>query len=206
MPPLGRWLAVPAALLLLSSCASWRELNSGPRQPTTTRPAPRLKTMVATYDDAEYAPYREMGSGRITGQAFGRSSDGATYSGAGLGVYLSPVTKYSREWYQRTVLRGDSLSNFDPRARSFITRTVAGIDSDFFFDHLPAGEYYVVSWISWEEADREGSVVGRKVCVGSTVRLEAGAAVDVVLEPVSNWNGWRRTWYPAIADTAIVGR
>lgn len=207
MPPLGRWsrLAAVLSLLLLTSCARWHALNTGAREPTKAPPV-RAKPMSATYDDAEYAPYREIGSGRITGQAFGRSSDGTTYSAAGLGVYLSPVTSYSREWYRRTVLRGDSLSNFDPRARSFITRTVAGTDGDFYFDHLPAGEYYVISWINWDEPDGEGGSSYRKICVGSSVRLSAGADVDVVLEPISLWNGWRRAWYPAVPDTSILAR
>jgi len=206
MPPLGRWFqfaAVLLALLLLASCARWHALNTGPRQPPP-RPAPRPTPMVTPYDDAEYARYREPGTGRITGQAFARSSDGVTYSAAGQGVYISPVTSYSREWYRRTVLRGDSIANFDPRARGFVTRTVADIDGEFFFAQLPAGEYYVVSWVSWTESDGE-STTPRRVCLGRQVRLDEGASVDAVLEPVSLWNPSRRVWYPTVPDTLVTG-
>lgn len=130
-----RWIVPVLGCALLASC--------GP------------KARVTTFDPAEYAPYREKGTGVVAGQAFVRTAGGRVVTAAGREVYLYPATKDAEEWYQRSVIGEEQLEAMqEPGAREAVTstrrKTLADADGRFTFEGLPAGDYYVTSLITWE--------------------------------------------------------
>ena len=107
-------------------------------------PRPRL----ATFEEAGYAPFNQDGTGVIDGQAFLKTRDGTVMYGADCPVYVDPVTSYSMEWWNMTVLQGVPLQPADSRSKRWEAR--ADADGKFRFDGLPPGEYYVACPITWE--------------------------------------------------------
>ena len=57
-------------------------------------------------NEREYAPYRERGSARITGQVTMTTSAGTTLVGSACQVRLTPVTDDSTRYIQDVVLKG----------------------------------------------------------------------------------------------------
>lgn len=122
-------LLTAAASVVLCSCAA----------------QPRL----AIFNEAEYAPFRKGGTGKITGQAFMRTKGGDVKYAAGQQVNLNPVTTYSKEWFERAVLGGQTLAPADPRLGAEEKHTLADAEGRFEFNGLAAGDYYLTSWLTW---------------------------------------------------------
>jgi hypothetical protein len=120
-----------AALILLAGCA--------------TSPIQR----TAVYNPAEYAPYAHPGNGRIIGQAFMETVGGDVKYAAGNPVILHPVTSYTTEWFEKTIVQGLKLTQGDPRGNQYVMQTTANAEGRFAFEHLPAGQYYLTCPIIW---------------------------------------------------------
>lgn len=173
-------------LAVIAGCASWRELNSGHSTAVQAGKAPSSRT--AHFVPEEYAPYSGAGDAVITGQAFTKNSRGDVKFGAGDTVTLEPITSYSKEWWQRTALRGEDLEAADPRASAFTRVATADAEGRFKFDELPAGEYYVDCRITWEARSstlKDAYMETQGVCVGKRIHVDTGESVDAVLVPVS---------------------
>jgi len=109
------------------------------------------KKRLATFDPAEYERYQVAGTGSIEGQAFLVRDDGVPVPAAGRTIFCNPVTSYSTEFYNRWVLNYEVLEDADPRAdAAAFWKTTGDAEGRFRFDGLPAGEYYVYSWINWK--------------------------------------------------------
>lgn len=133
--------------------------------------------------ESEYAPYAGQGTGSLIGQAFLKTRGGDVRYAAGNDVYLNPVTSYSTEWFDVAIRGGQPISEGDPRVQAFTRTTVADGEGRFEFNNLPAGDYYVVTWVFWEVPSgayggmtTTGGPVGSKVTVrdGETTRVIVG--------------------------------
>jgi hypothetical protein len=140
----------------------------------------------AQFDPAEYTPYDQPGTSVLAGQAFLRTRGGEVRYGAGSEVYLSPVTSYSKEWWNQVVVRNAKFSSGpDPRASKYMKVAVADGEGRFTFAGLPAGDYFVVSSVYWEVPGGYGlsSTGGR---VGRQVHVGQGQQVTLVLNELDS--------------------
>jgi hypothetical protein len=138
---------------------------------------------TATFNPDEYASYDEPGKGVITGQAFLRTRGGEVRYGAGSEVSLTPVTTYSREWWDLAIVGRKRLATGDPRVQAYTRKVLANGEGRFSFGNLPPGEYYVVTSVFWEvPSGSSRSATGQ--IVGQQVRLEHGGYVALVLNDV----------------------
>ena len=145
---------------------------------------PRIHARQRTFEASEYAPYEARGTAEISGLATARArwGDGMLY-GAEDTVYLFPATRYTDEWWQRTLVEGEYLTEPDPRSLAFMRTTIADEQGRFRFRSLPAGEYYVVCIIV-RDPDWAGSRL-QVVNLGRRIHLDPNERADVALKPMS---------------------
>lgn len=165
---------IPLGMFVLLGCA--QKAPPVVIEPRTTR-----------YNEQEYAPYASQGTSSITGQAFLKTRGGDVKYGAGNEIVLTPRTSYSSEWWTKAVLQDHVLAPGDSLAEGFSGYTVADGEGRFRFDSLPAGEYFVITEVSWEVPapsgrsyllERTGALVGQGVAV------RPGQSVQVILPQV----------------------
>jgi hypothetical protein len=135
------------------------------------------------YDESEYAPYRARGTGDLTGQARAKNRWGDVRYASEDTVYLFPATPYTDEWWERTLVDGEYLTDPDPRSLEFMRRRVTDHQGRFEFGHLPPGDYYLVCTITWDVYGEDHPV--QVLNLGKRVRIVAGDPAHVILEPVS---------------------
>jgi hypothetical protein len=104
---------------------------------------------VAKYDPAEYARYAGRGTARVSGQAFAKTVGGDVKCAAGNIVWLYPVTSMTTEWYNTAIKGGKPMKAGDERMMQHSRKTIADGSGNFEFGGLPAGDYYVVTQVSW---------------------------------------------------------
>jgi hypothetical protein len=104
---------------------------------------------TAVYEPREYAPYAGTGTGKITGQAFLKTVGGDVKYAAGNLINLHPVTSLTREWFERMVVQGVPLGEGNPHSDDLRRLTQADAEGRFTFDHLPPGDYYVTTNLTW---------------------------------------------------------
>jgi len=168
LAPLTR--ARPLLLLaaLVSGCAH-----------ATGSPAAR----ETTFNELEYAQYAYAGTGTISGQVVLRGQDGQTQPAQGSQVSLNPVTSYSTEWWNRTVVGGLNLRSADEREQKYLRTAVTDAEGRFAFGDLPRGEYFVVAALNTAAA-ATGTSGPSNSLVGQRVHLTEGGKVDLVLNDV----------------------
>lgn len=137
----------------------------------------------APFVETEYTQYAYAGTGSITGQVVLRTEGGQTRPAAGSLVSLNPVTSYSTEWWNRTVVGGLNLRSADEREQKYLRTAVADEEGRFAFSELPRGEYFVVAALpsgptATGKAGPSGAMVGQRV------HLTEGGKVDLVLNDV----------------------
>lgn len=111
-----------------------------------TQPQPRL----VAFNEEEFAPYDQPGTGVILGQAFMVTRGGDVKNGAGRDVMCVPVTSYSTEVHERWVIGYQPLVDGDPRSKKYSRRAMCNGDGNFRIENLPAGDYYLWCPIEWE--------------------------------------------------------
>lgn len=116
----------------------------------TTNNAP-VATITASYNAAEYAPYRKPGSGKVVGQAFLKTVGGDVKYGAGDNVALMPVTSLTSDVWNKLVLQNLPVQNLlaTPHVLDCGRKAVGDGEGHFEFDNLPPGEYYLYCVILW---------------------------------------------------------
>jgi hypothetical protein len=131
------WL-VPVTLagLFFSSCAT----------------APR----ALPFNDAEFARYREPGTGVVTGRAFMTLRDRTIRVADNAPVDLEPATGYTTETRDRMWINGENLEPPDDRLSNYIQGVVSDNDGYFRFSHIAPGDYYVVCHALWRERFNSG--------------------------------------------------
>lgn len=152
-------LAILASGLWLAACA----------------PQPQIINLSSTFDPAEVKFILTDGDATITGQAFLRQSGGGVVTCAGSTVYLTPRTKYAEERSQHIygstlggLFRG-VLPKFVPDSSEYhelIRTTQCDAQGDFEFSNVPAGKYYVGTWVQWVIANvQQGGAISKPVDV-----------------------------------------
>ena len=144
---------------------------------TTQQPQAQRAQFVAE----EYAKYDQPGNATIRGQGFLRQRGGTVVTAAGSSVYLNPSTSYSAEWYT-CALAGVALQPPDERAAKYVRQAQADAEGRFTFRDLPAGEYFVLTSVSWDApVGYKGGMVTQGGVVGSLVVVGEGESKDVIL-------------------------
>jgi hypothetical protein len=111
---------------------------------------PVVHDRLAPFNQAEYEAYTGEGTATISGEALPRPRDGKINKGICKAVYLTPVTGYFTEWFERVVMRGDLLAPAVIRAMAYARNTGTDHEGRFTFEKLPAGDYYVACPITWK--------------------------------------------------------
>ena len=165
LPPLTR----APSLLLLAALATGCAHATGPA------------AREAAFNEQEYAQYAYAGTGTISGQVMVRAEGGQTRPAEGSQVSLNPVTSYSTEWWNRTVVGGLNLRSADEREQKYLRTAQTDAQGRFVFGDLPRGEYFVVAALNTGTAPSGAS--GPSL-VGQRVHLTEGGKVDLVLNDV----------------------
>lgn len=162
-----RQLVVLCLLASLAACMPQANLAPQPRQ--------------VAFDASEFAPYASAGTAAIAGQAFLKTRGGDVKYGAGNRVVLMPATRYTAEWWQRSVTGGALLEHGDTRADAYRRESVTDGEGRFAFDSLPAGDYFVVSSVNWEVVASRWASSTQGGLVGQQIHVNPGQRVSVVL-------------------------
>jgi hypothetical protein len=133
------------------------------------------------FPEAEYAALAKTGTATVTGQAFLKTRGGDVKTAAGNGVYLNPVTSYSKFAYDHRNSY-DGLTPTDPRFVTYLRQTVADGSGRFTFKNVPDGEYYLSSSVTWETpTGYKFAMETQGGTIWKVIRVERGESVDVVL-------------------------
>lgn len=160
---------VLSAALMFVSCAPIQPVRKGER---------------IAFPTGEYSliAKKETGTATVTGQAFMRTRGGDVKVAAGSVVFLSPVTTYSLDWYNRSYLGGVQLSEPDPRLHDYTSRTTADGFGRFKFKNVPAGEFFVSSSVTWEApTGYNGMLQTHGGIVANRFWVEEGKDVEVIV-------------------------
>jgi hypothetical protein len=127
---------------------------------------------------SEYETCLAKGTASIKGQAFVKTAGGEVRYAAGEKVYLMPVTAYSTEYFNNTIVNDIQLtppSPLEPQPRVVI----ADATGNFEFTDLPACKYFVYSHIYWKYATPDGlRYTGGHA--NTTVDLKEGETLKVI--------------------------
>jgi hypothetical protein len=135
------------------------------------------------FNEQEYAQYAYAGTGTITGEVVIRGQNGQTEPAPGSQVSLNPVTSYSTEWWNRTVVGGLNLRSADEREQKYLRTTTTDSAGRFGFSDLPRGEYFVVAALNTGGSSPAAPGPSSSL-VGQRVHLTEGGKVDLVLNDV----------------------
>lgn len=128
-------------------------------------------------NEREYAPYRERGSARITGQVTMTTSAGTTLVGSACQVRLTPVTDDSTRYIQDVVLKGGTTP-WKEDADAVWWVTAADEDGRFAFEEVPTGSYYLTCPVAWRDSV-DGSAQQRILWAQTSVTGNGSANVTV---------------------------
>lgn len=148
-------------------------------------PVPATTTFAPSLNERDLSPYRVKGRASITGQAFLVTRLNKVFVQPGGVVLLLPVTRQTREWFERVVrlphchveqgLNGPGKDVQPPscgreailalladkRVAAYVRTTRANPTGHFWFSKLPPGRYYVISPIAGgNDHGREGKTDG----------------------------------------------
>ena len=118
--------------------------------------------LASTFSADEVSWVLKPGNSTVTGQAFLRLKDGSLKSCTGFRIELLPAGEYASERIFKTyrnneqgqVLLEDNPPKFTPDVRVYHDMLLKGgcnHRGEFRFEKVPAGEYYVMAFIIWEE-------------------------------------------------------
>lgn len=143
-------ISVVFLLALFNGCGPDGKLALGPGFGTASSNPYEDKKRLTTFQEAQFEPFKGQGTSTLSGEAFMRTRGGDVKLGAGLEVFLYPVTDYTTEMMQREVLGTERLEPMDERLAPFVRSTRANSRGEFEFAKLPPGEYYLLCLIQWE--------------------------------------------------------
>lgn len=114
---------------------------------------------IAAFDSSVYG--LGPGDARIEGQGFLRTMGGEVRYAAGSKVYLMRATPFVDECV--SISSGYGSTTCGDKLRSVVPSVQADGEGRFFFDHVPAGRYFVQTSVTWYSGNNyfpEGGNVG----------------------------------------------
>ncbi|HVP56691.1 MAG TPA: hypothetical protein VMU02_01230 [bacterium] len=146
--------------------------------------APRTVTQVARipFPQAEYDRLNVTGTAVITGQAFMKTGGGEVKTAAGHDVLLNPVTSYSNQWYEVAYIQHKPIAKADSTLSKYVLRQTADGDGHFTFRDVPAGDYYLVAPVYWDEPGSNGGPpVHQGGLIAKRISVAEGDTLHVIL-------------------------
>lgn len=140
--------------------------------------ATALRPHLIAFDETNFLPYLEKGTGKIIGQAFLKTRGGDVKYGAGNEVVLVPNTPYTTEM-EDAIIDNARMEPPDERYRKYRRTTRADGQGNFEFNNLPDGEYLLGCGIQWEVGGKYSRVTG--AYAHERVLIEDGKTVKVIL-------------------------
>lgn len=125
---------------------------------------------------AEYELLPKEGTHIIVGQAFLTTRGGDVKVAAGQPVTLNPVTSYSLHWCKNVPYNASP----DPRQNKYLRITTADASGSFSFAGLPAGEYFIVTNVTWEAPGYGGALTPQGGMVSVRIRIPSETGKIIV--------------------------
>lgn len=154
-------------------------------------PQPKQVALTTTFNAESVAWFNSTGTGSINGQAFFQTRGGQPRTCAGLEVGLFPRSTYGDE--RLTAIYGTTKSGYvpalatrvqftpdDPNYSNTHKSTVCDAQGNFTFTGLPAGEYFIISTITWTVP---GGYLPEGGALMQSVSLSDGESKRVILTP-----------------------
>jgi hypothetical protein len=151
--------------------------------------AARASHQVA-FDESAFKGSDGSGSATVAGRAYAVYG-GNNYPANEEAVELLPVNAYTTEIVQGSLLTGHPMQS-DPRLAKYRRSAASDSNGNFAIRHVPAGEYYVISFAAWkhhyemENADDTGTdkvTAEYKKPIFTRISVRIGETVRV-----SQWN------------------
>jgi hypothetical protein len=131
--------------------------------------ADALVQLNSQFNADEIKWVREPGDSSVSGKVFLTLKDGSKKGCAGFTIELLPVTTYSSERILKTygntlhgqVLLEDKPPKFTPDAKEYhelLLKSTCNAKNEFEFTQVPAGEYYVMAFIIWDQTSETGTI------------------------------------------------
>jgi hypothetical protein len=134
---------------------------------------------------------KQRGNSTVTGTASIKLADGTIKNCAGFNVELLPIAAYSKERIVRTygndqqgqILLEQNPPKFTPDVPEYHDTLIKGAcdeRGEFRFSNVPAGDYFVMAFIIWEDAS---GAAPRKLggAAMKRIHVDAGSRVEVQL-------------------------
>ena len=141
---------------------------------------------------------KQPGRATVTGTASIKLGDGTIKNCAGFNVELLPIAEYSKERIVRTygndqqgqILLEQNPPKFTPDVPEYHDTLIKGAcdeRGEFRFSNVPAGDYFVMAFIIWEDASgatprKTGGAAMKRIHVAAGSQVEAhlggGAALS----------------------------
>ena len=145
-------------------------------------PVPQEPIQRPPFPEQEYAALEKTGTAVVTGQAFLKTLGGDVKTAAGETVYLNPVTSYSTHAYTASVGTTRPMAQPDPRLFQYMKSVTADGTGRFAFKNVPAGDYYVVTQVTWQApVGYQGALRTQGGVVHKRVSVRSGEAAEVIL-------------------------
>ena len=124
--------------------------------------------LYEAWDNPSAEWFNQTGSASIMGKAHLTLMDGSVRDCSNLGIELLPVTNYAEERLGHIYAEkshGSILVSerkppiFSPDAPEYhdhARKTTCDENGIFSFEYLPAGEYYIIAFILWDEEQENG--------------------------------------------------
>ncbi|MCW2309741.1 hypothetical protein [Rhodobium gokarnense] len=135
-------------------------------------------SMETQFDASAHEFALGAGDASVFGQAFMRRNDGVVVYAAGSTVLLMPDTGYTREIVEKSQIAfgGFSAEAIDKRYEKYTKETVADGEGRFTFASVPAGNYYLVTYVTWYAGGiQQGGRIYRQITV------EDGAEKSIIM-------------------------
>ena len=123
----------------------------------------------------EYNQLDVKGESTLSGKANIKKVGGGSIIAKNAKLYLNPVTSYSEQWYNESIIKGNKVTEADKRIYEYLKYTTTDGSGNYGFYGLAAGEYYITGKI------RCGKACGLKneaefVAIGKVRVPESGKA------------------------------
>jgi hypothetical protein len=131
---------------------------------------PKVTRIPFPLEELEKLP--KTGTASVIGQGFLKTRSGDVKFAAGNKVTLVPVTAYSNQWYEIQIVQDRRLESADPRYPNYYWQQTADGEGRFEFKDLPAGEYYINTYVFWEAGStNQGGWIAKKITLKENEEL-----------------------------------